>query len=56
VRMEVRDDGSGQAPAVHPVGVLSEAGRGLGLVALVADSWGYSGGHHGRSVFFELRW
>jgi len=56
VRVEVRDDGSDQAPAVHPADVLSEAGRGLGLVALVADKWGHSGGRHGRSVFFELSW
>ncbi len=56
VRVEVRDDGSGQAPAMHPAGLLSEAGRGLGLVASVADKWGHSGGRHGRSVFFELSW
>lgn len=31
-------------------------GRGLGLVELLADRWGYSGDRNGRSVFFELHW
>jgi hypothetical protein len=56
VRVEIRDDGSDGAPTVHAVDAFSEAGRGLGLVELIADSWGYSGGSHGRSVFFELLW
>ncbi len=56
VRVEVRDDGSGQAPTAHAVDVLAESGMGLGLVGLVADKWGHSGGRHGRSVFFELSW
>ena len=56
VRVEVRDDGSGKAPSEHAVDVLSEAGRGLGLVGSVADKWGHSGDRHGRLVFFELSW
>jgi anti-sigma regulatory factor (Ser/Thr protein kinase) len=56
VRVEVRDEGSGPAPVPHPIDVLAEDGRGLGLVGLIADDWGYSGDCQGRSVFFELTW
>ncbi len=56
VRVEVRDDGSSGAPTAQAADVLSEAGRGLSLVELVADRWGQSGGQGGRSVFFELSW
>jgi len=57
VRVEVKDGGASRgAPAARPVDVLSEDGRGLGLVELLADRWGYEGDGNGRSVFFELRW
>ncbi len=56
VRVEVHDDGSAQAPAVHVADPFSEAGRGLELMELIADRWGFTGGRHGRSVFFELSW
>jgi anti-sigma regulatory factor (Ser/Thr protein kinase) len=57
LRVEVRDDGSGQLPvARQPADSLVEDGRGLGLVELVAERWGHSGDRRGRSVFFELRW
>lgn len=57
LRVEVRDGGAAQAPAVeHPADTFAENGRGLGLVELLADRWGHSGDQHGRSVFFELRW
>ncbi|MEP7023080.1 MAG: ATP-binding protein [Actinomycetota bacterium] len=56
LRVEVRDQGSGHDPAPCPVDALSEDGRGLGLVELVADHWGYSGNQQGRSVYFELSW
>lgn len=55
-RIEVRDEGGSQAPALHPSDALAETGRGLGLVALLSDEWGHHGDHTGRSVFFELRW
>jgi anti-sigma regulatory factor (Ser/Thr protein kinase) len=55
-RIEVRDEGSAQAPAARRVGAYAQAGRGLGLVELLADRWGHSGDQEGRSVFFELRW
>ena len=45
------------APSVmQPAGTFAEYGRGLDLVELLADRWGYSGDPNGRSVFFELRW
>jgi anti-sigma regulatory factor (Ser/Thr protein kinase) len=56
VRVEVRDEGSGPAPSPHSIDVLTEDGRGLGLVELIADNWGYGGDCHGGSVFFELTW
>lgn len=56
VRVEVRDGGSGQPPTPHPIDALAEDGRGLSLVDLIADRWGYSGDCQGRSVFFELTW
>jgi anti-sigma regulatory factor (Ser/Thr protein kinase) len=56
LRIEVRDQGSGRAPALHPIDVLAEDGRGLGLIELLADAWGHDGDRHGRTVFFELSW
>jgi anti-sigma regulatory factor (Ser/Thr protein kinase) len=57
VRIEVRDGGATQAPTVgRQHDTLAGQDRGLGLVELLADRWGYSGDRHGRSVFFELRW
>ena len=57
LRIEVRDGGAGQPPAVtQPADTLAQDGRGLGLVELLADKWGHCGDQHGRSVFFELRW
>jgi serine/threonine-protein kinase RsbW len=56
VRVAVRDDGSHLTPAARALDAVSEDGRGLGMVALVADQWGQSGDEHGRTVWFELRW
>ena len=56
VRVEVKDDGSDQAPVVHPVGEARESGFGLGLVELMADCWGHCGGRRGRVVWFMLEW
>ena len=44
VRVEVRDDGSDQVPAVRPHGPAGQSGYGLGLVELIAHCWGYRGG------------
>jgi serine/threonine-protein kinase RsbW len=51
----VSDNGSAKAPEPGPLDPESETGRGLGLVELIADRWGYCGGEHGRTVWFELR-
>ena len=56
VRVEVRDDGSKNIPAVRGLDEFSENGRGLALVDKIATRWGQNGDEHGRSVFFELRW
>ena len=56
VRVDVLDDGSDQAPVVHPVGEARESGFGLGLVDLMADRWGHCGGRRSRVVWFMLRW
>jgi anti-sigma regulatory factor (Ser/Thr protein kinase) len=56
-RIEVRDGGANQAPSVsQPANTYAEDGRGLGLVELLADRWGHSSDHTGRSVFFDLHW
>ena len=56
LRVEVRDDGSRTAPAARNFDQLSEDGRGLEIVGLIAHRWGQGGDEYGRSVFFELRW
>jgi anti-sigma regulatory factor (Ser/Thr protein kinase) len=56
LRVEVRDDGSRTAPTARSFEELSEDGRGLEIVGLVAHRWGQCGDEYGRSVFFELRW
>jgi anti-sigma regulatory factor (Ser/Thr protein kinase) len=56
VRVAITDDGSLRKPIIRKFDMTSEEGRGLGLVALIADSWGQSGDEHGRTVWFELRW
>jgi anti-sigma regulatory factor (Ser/Thr protein kinase) len=56
VRVEVHDAGSHQVPIPRPWDHLTEEGRGLGLVSLIADRWGHSEDTDGRSVFFELCW
>jgi hypothetical protein len=56
VRIDVKDDGSDQAPVVRPVGEARESGFGLGLVDLMADCWGHCGGRRSRVVWFMLEW
>lgn len=51
----VSDNGSDKTPASGPLDPESETGRGLGLVELIANRWGYHGSQHGRTVWFELR-
>ncbi|HCU93567.1 MAG TPA: ATP-binding protein [Actinobacteria bacterium] len=56
LRIDVRDDGAKTLPTVGCIEDLSEDGRGLEIVALIAHRWGQSGDEYGRTVFFELRW
>jgi len=39
-RISVRDEGSAQAPQARSHDLASESGRGLELVAMIADRWG----------------
>ncbi len=52
----VSDDGSDLTPTPLASEALSEDGRGLGLVELIADRWGHCGDQRGRTIWFELRW
>jgi len=56
IRVAVYDEGSDKSPAVRALDAVAEDGRGLGLVALIADSWGEVGDKYGRAVWAELRW
>jgi serine/threonine-protein kinase RsbW len=51
----VSDSGSDKTPAPGPLDPESETGRGLGLVELIAERWGYCGDQHGLTVWFELQ-
>ena len=55
-RVSVCDQGSTGTPTARPLDLESESGRGLGLVAMIADDWGQSGDGEGRAVWFELGW
>jgi serine/threonine-protein kinase RsbW len=56
VMIAVTDNGSDKIP-VHGAPLPEDAtGRGLELVESIAARWGYCGGRHGRTVWFELRW
>lgn len=50
----VSDNGSAKTPEPGSLDPESEAGRCLGLVESIADRWGYCGGEHGRTVWFEM--
>jgi serine/threonine-protein kinase RsbW len=56
VRVEILDDGSVKTPVAHRPGRPGERGCGLFLVSEFAARWGYSGGQHGRVVWFEVEW
>jgi anti-sigma regulatory factor (Ser/Thr protein kinase) len=55
VLVAVLDDGSDRSPTTMGVDLESESGRGLGLVAALADRWGHEGGAAARAVWFLLR-
>lgn len=53
VRVEVADD-SPQMPRPRAAGLLEEGGRGLALVASLADGWGVERQGVGKIVWFEV--
>lgn len=53
VVVEVHDEGSGQLQ-LRPLGHESESGRGLQIVAALADRWGSGAMADGSLVWFEL--
>jgi len=55
VLVAVLDDGSDRSPGTLGADLESESGRGLGLVAALADRWGHQGGTAARAVWFLLR-
>jgi hypothetical protein len=46
-------DGAHEGPAV-PAAYLAESGRGIIVVACLADRWGWSPTAGGKEVWFEL--
>ena len=54
VLVAVLDDGSDRSPATAGTDPESESGRGIGLVAALADRWGHQGGTAARAVWFLL--
>jgi anti-sigma regulatory factor (Ser/Thr protein kinase) len=53
LRVEVQDEGSG-TPVLQEVARDAEGGRGLALVAALADRWGVESVSDGKYVWFEL--
>lgn len=53
VRIAV-DDGSATAPSLGSLDMIALGGRGLPLVAALADRWGWEPLPHGKRVWFEV--
>lgn len=55
VRVEVTDDGTSSPALPRPVPPAAITGRGLSIVATLADSWGKGHDDHGRTrVWLEV--
>lgn len=54
LRISVRDPESGRFPRLLGVAPTSETGRGLGLVAALADRWGVTAAAHGKTTWCEI--
>jgi anti-sigma regulatory factor (Ser/Thr protein kinase) len=55
LRVDVRDVGRGQVqPKAQPAPTEAEGGRGLSIVASLAQSWGVEESSGGKSVWFTL--
>ncbi|MET9804872.1 ATP-binding protein [Streptomyces sp. NPDC006368] len=55
LRVELHDSGDGAVRAQQP-DARSESGRGLLLVAALADAWGVGERNPGKIVWCEFRW
>jgi anti-sigma regulatory factor (Ser/Thr protein kinase) len=53
-RVEI-DDGAASLPVTRHAGLDEESGRGVMLIEAVADRWGVTGRHSGKTVWFEVR-
>lgn len=53
IEASVHDDGHG-APRPRPAGVWDDGGRGLHLVAELADAWGIRADESGKWVWFRV--
>jgi anti-sigma regulatory factor (Ser/Thr protein kinase) len=54
ITVSVRDAGVGSLPARRATDGESESGRGLGMLAALADRWGVDVGQYAKSVWFQL--
>jgi len=54
VRIQVRDAGSHDAPAIHAHGPDSEHGRGLAIIAALAAEWGTQSTRTGRATWARI--
>lgn len=55
VQVKVTDAGSfTSAPAVRTPSLDDDTGRGLWMVDMLADAWGFEHGENGASVWFWL--
>jgi anti-sigma regulatory factor (Ser/Thr protein kinase) len=55
LRVDVRDVGAGRVRAnSDPAPAEAEGGRGLAIVASLADAWGVEDTGNGKSVWFSL--
>jgi anti-sigma regulatory factor (Ser/Thr protein kinase) len=55
LRVDVRDVGRGRVqPKAQPAPTEAEGGRGLSIVASLAESWGVEESPSGKSVWFTL--
>ena len=55
IGLAVFDAQPGSWPALRESAPLADAGRGLGIVANVADAWGITAGPEEKAVWCELR-
>lgn len=55
-RLVVGDEGSAEHPGVVEATLANERGRGLAMVGLMADRWGFTGDKDGRLLWADTSW